>query len=52
MILFVGARAKAWAYLMDNGSEIKKAKGTKSSTVKKILWLKIMKIVWLIIKSY
>ena len=47
MTLFLGVRAKTWAYLVDDGSEIKKAKGTK-----KILWLKIMKIVCLIIKSY
>ena len=27
---FVGLRAKAYAYLMDDGSEHKKAKGTKN----------------------
>ena len=26
---FVGLRAKAWSYLMNDGSEHKKAKGTK-----------------------
>ena len=52
MTLFLGVRAKTWAYLVDDGSEIKKAKGTKKSTIKKILWLKIMNIVCLIIKSY
>ena len=37
MTLFVGVRAKTCAYLMDDGSKHKKAKGTKKSTIKKIL---------------
>ena len=37
MTLFPGVRAKTWAYLMDDGSEHKKAKGTKSSTIEKDL---------------
>ena len=37
MTLFAGVRAKTWAYLMDDGSEHKKAKGTKSSTIEKDL---------------
>ena len=32
---FVGLRAKAYAYLMDDGSEHKKAKGTKKMYRKK-----------------
>ena len=32
---FVGLRAKAYAYLMDDGSEHKKAKGTKKCVVKR-----------------
>ena len=28
---FIGLRAKTWAYLLDDNSEYKKAKGTKKS---------------------
>ena len=31
----VGLRAKTWAYLMDDDSEHKKAKGTKRYVIKK-----------------
>ena len=34
---FVGLRAKAYAYLMDDGSEHKKAKGTKKCIGKRKL---------------
>ena len=39
MTLFVGVRAKTCAYLMDDGSKHKKAKGTKKSTIKKDLMI-------------
>ena len=32
---FSGIRAKTWAYLMDDDSEKKKAKGTKKFAIKK-----------------
>ena len=32
---FVGIRAKAWAYLMDDDSKHKKAKGTKNCVIKR-----------------
>ena len=32
---FVGLRAKAYSYLIDDGSEDKKAKGTKKCIIKK-----------------
>ena len=32
---FVGLRAKIWAYLMDDDSEHKKAKGTKKCVIKR-----------------
>ena len=32
---FVGLRAKTWAYLTDDDSELKKAKGTKKMRNKK-----------------
>ena len=35
-----GLRAKAWAYLLDDDSEYKKAKGTKNCIIKKILMVK------------
>ena len=35
MKVFVGVRSKTWAYLMDNNSENKKAKGTKKCIIKK-----------------
>ena len=37
MTEFVGLRAKTWAYLMDNGSENKKAKGRKKCVIKRRL---------------
>ena len=40
MIEFVGFRAKTYAYLMDDNSEYKKAKGTKTSAIKRDLMLK------------
>ena len=40
MIEFVGFRAKTYAYLMDDNSEYKKAKGTKMSAIKRDLMLK------------
>ena len=49
---FSGIRAKAWAYLMDDDSEKKKAKGTKKFAIKKKLCLKITKIACFTIKSY
>ena len=38
---FVGLRAKAYAYLMDDDSEHKKARGTKKCVIKKGIMLKI-----------
>ena len=40
MIEFVGIRAKTWAYLMDDDSEHKKAKGTKKCVIKRGLMVK------------
>ena len=40
MTLFVGVRAKIWAYLMDDGSEHKKGKGTKKCVMKRRLMVK------------
>ena len=37
---FVGLRAKAYAYLMDDDSEHKKARGTKKCVIKKGIMLK------------
>ena len=34
---FVGLRAKIWAYLMNDDSEHKKAKGTKKCVIKRKL---------------
>ena len=39
MTEFVVLRAKAYAYLMEDGSEHKKAKGTKKSLIKRELML-------------
>ena len=47
---FVRVRAKTCAYLMDDDSEDKKAKGTKKCVIKRILKLMIMKIACLITK--
>ena len=49
---FVRLRAKTFAYLMDDDSEHKKAKGKKKSVKKKNLCLKIIKTVCLMIKQY
>ena len=35
MTKFVGLRAKTYSYLIDDGSEDKKAKGTKKCTIKR-----------------
>ena len=40
MIEFVGLRAKTYAYLMDDDSEHKKAKGTKKCVIKRGLMVK------------
>ena len=48
---FVALRAKTYAYLMDDDSEKKKAKGTKKCIIKKDLCLKTIWIVCLMIKS-
>ena len=40
MKVFAGLRAKTWAYLMDDDSETKKAKGTKKCVIKKDLMVK------------
>ena len=37
MTKFVGLRAKAYSYLIDNGSKDKKAKGTKKCVLKRKL---------------
>ena len=49
---FVALRAKTYSYLMDDDSELKKAKGTKKVFNKKKTCLKITKIACLMIKSY
>ena len=43
MTKIVGLRAKTYSYLIDDGSEDKKAKGTKSVSSKEILILKVIK---------
>ena len=40
MKVFVGLRAKAWAYLMDDNSEKKKPKGTKKCVINRRLMVK------------
>ena len=40
MKIFVGIRAKIYAYLMDDDSKHKKAKGTKKCVIKEDLCLK------------
>ena len=52
MIKFAALRAKTYAYLMDEDSEKKKAKGTKKCAIKRYLSLLIIKIVNLITKPY
>ena len=50
IIEFVGLRAKTYAYLMDDDSEHKKAKGTKKCVLKQRLMFEIIKIACLITK--
>ena len=45
MVIFVGLRAKTYSYLIDDGSEDKKEKGTKSVSSKENLNLKLIKTV-------
>ena len=45
MTKFVGLRAKTYSYLIDDGSEDKKAKGTKECVIKRKRNLKIIKTV-------
>ena len=45
-------RAKTWAYLMEDGSEHKKAKGTKKCVIKRRLMSKTIQILCLMMKSY
>ena len=40
MIEFIGPRAKTYAFLMDDDSEHKKAKGTKMCVIKRTLMVK------------
>ena len=42
---FVGLREKTYSYLIDDGSEYEKVKGTKKCVIKKTLNLKIIKTV-------
>ena len=49
---FVGLRGKAYAYLMDDDSEHKKAKRAKKLQQKEDLRLKTIQIACLTIKSY
>ena len=46
MTKFVGLRAKSCSYLIDDGSEDKKAKDTKKCVIKRKLKFKIIKTVW------
>ena len=45
MTKFVGLRAKSCSYLIDDGSEDKKAKDTKKCVIKRKLKFKIIKTV-------
>ena len=45
MIKFFGLRPKSYSYLIDDGSEDKKANVTKKCVIKKNLNLKIIKVV-------
>ena len=45
MIKFVGLRAKTYSYLIDDGSEDKKAKGTKKFDIERKLKFEIIKSV-------
>ena len=49
---FARPRAKTYAYLMDDNTEHKKAKGTKKCVKKEDLCLKTIQIACLMIKSY
>ena len=49
---FVAPRAKTWAYLMDDDTEHKKAKGTKKCVIKRELMFKNYKDCNLMIKPY
>ena len=49
---FAGPRAKAYAYLMDDNTEHKKAKGIKKCIIKRELMFKNYKDSFLMIKSY
>ena len=40
MTKFVGLRIKTYSYLIDDGSEVKKAKGTKKCVIKRFKKLK------------
>ena len=52
MTEFVALRAKAYAYLIEDGSEHKKAKGTKKCVIKRELMFETINILCLIMKSY
>ena len=45
MTKFIGSRSKTYSYLINDGSEDKKEKGTKQCFIKKTLNLKIIKTV-------
>ena len=49
---FAGPRAKTYAYLMDDNTEHKKAKGTKKCVIKIRLMFETIQIACLMIKSY
>ena len=49
---FARPRAKTYAYLMDDNTEHKKAKGTKKCIIKRELMFKNYKDYFLMIKSY
>ena len=51
MTEFVALRAKTYAYLKKDGSEHKKAKGTKKCTIKRRLRFEIIEIHYSIIKK-
>ena len=45
MTKFVGLRAKIYSYLIEDGSEDTKAKGTKNCVIKRKLKIEVMKTV-------
>ena len=49
---FAGPRAKTYAYLMDDNTEHKKAKGTKKCVIEIRLMFETIQIACLMIKSY